>query len=964
MLETLKVTPAKAEIAASLTAILDGDGWLLAMDADNVGRDQKWYNAPQAGAKPITVPNVIQETFPRYHGVTWYWKDFVAPVNPHKEGRYLIRFELVDYKADVWMNGVFVGSHETADGAFVLDMTEAAKPGEENLLAVRVLNPRHEPINGIILNETPHRTKAYPSTPGLDSNHGGIEDSVSLMMVPAVYISDLYVIPNPQTGMIQLETAVKNTRNESVESDLQFAVSTDRFGQLIILKQERHRFEPGDTILPSQVKVDNPRLWDIDDPFLYRVTARISEDSSESFGEFSTRCGFRDFRFEDGWFRLNGRRIFLKCSHTGNSLPIYIHRPHAPDLLNRDILNCKMMGFNAIRFISGVAFRNNLDYCDEIGLLVYEEPYAAWGLADSDKMKYRYDLSLSEMIRRDRNHPSIVIWGLLNESGDSPVFRHAVQSLELVRSLDITRLVFLNSGRFDNVNTIGSLSNPGSYVWEDVLTDAHPYLRVPHRANEINMFRNFGAPEKHYFVSEYGIGSGNNLARMMRLYQQYNGTHAEEYDLLRGYLDRFMNDWNNWKLEQAFIDAEDFFIQSLSRMAGQRKLGWNAIRANPNIVGYSMTGTVDGFTNNAEGPTTVFRELKPGTVDALFDSMAPLRLCLFAEPANIYRASPIKLDVVLANEDVLKPGKYLLRLQVVGPENLRIFNRTIEVEVPAAVKGKEPPLAYPVFSEDVVIDGPTGKYRFLTRFEEGAGAFGGDIEFYVADPADMPSVDAEVVLWGEDAHLEKWLKENGIATRKFNPAVTDRREMILVSRIPQAPGGAEAFRDLATRIAKGSSVVFLAPAVFAGEGNSTRWAPLKNKGRVDNIPRWLYLSDDWSKKHPIFDGLQSGALMDYTIYRDIIPNEVWYEQQLPTEAVAGSIHTSCGYSSGLLLSVHEFGAGRFILNTLWIRENLGNVPVAERLLRNMLNYATANLNQPPAPLPDNFAITLKDMGLQ
>jgi hypothetical protein len=139
---------------------------------------------------------------------------------------------------------------------------------------------------------------------------------------------------------------------------------------------------------------------------------------------------------------------------------------------------------------------------------------------------------------------------------------------------------------------------------------------------------------------------------------------------------------------------------------------------------------------------------------------------------------------------------------------------------------------------------------------------------------------------------------------------------------------------------------------------------LKNKGRVDNIPRWLYLSDDWSKKHPIFDGLQSGALMDYTIYRDIIPNEVWYEQQLPTEAVAGSIHTSCGYSSGLLLSVHEFGAGRFILNTLWIRENLGNVPVAERLLRNMLNYATANLNQPPAPLPDNFAITLKDMGLQ
>lgn len=944
-----------------ICSILDGADWLLAIDPDNVGKDQKWYNVPQADARPITVPNVIQETFPRYHGVAWYWKDFIAYLNPYDEGRYLIRFELVDYKADIWLNGIFVGSHETADGAFALDVTEAINPGKQNLLTVRVLNPCYEPIDGIILGQTPHRNKMYPSTPGWDSNHGGIEDSVSLMMVPAVYISDMYVIPDPQTGIIKLETTVKNNRGKSIECDLQFVVSTDRFGQLITLKHKRHKFEPGETTLMSQMKVDNPRLWDIDDPFLYRTTARISE--GKSFSEFSTRCGFRDFLFEDGWFRLNGRRIFLKCSHTGNGLPIYTHKPHAPDLLNRDLLNCKMMGFNAIRYISGVAFRNNLDYCDEIGLLVYEEPYAGWCLEDSDQMIYRYNLSLSEMIRRDRNHPCIVIWGLLNETLDGPVFRHAVQALKLVRSLDMTRLVFLNSGRFDNVNDIGSLSNPGSCVWEDVLTDAHPYLRVPHRANEINSFRTFGTPEKHYFVSEYGIGSGNNLSRMINLYQQYNGIHTEEYDLLRGYIDQFMNDWKNWKLDQAFIDPEDFFIQSLSRMASQRKLGWNAIRANPNIVGYSMTGTVDGFTNNSEGPTTVFRELKPGTVDALFDSLASLRLCLFAEPANIYRGSYVKLDVALANEDALMPGKYPLRLQVIGPENLRIFDQTIEIEVPAMVKDKEPPLAYPLFSKDVMIDGPTGKYHFLARFEDGAGAFGGDAEFYVTDSADMPVINTEVVLWGEDEDLRRWLNENGIANRQFDPTVIDRREAILVSHAPQFPGGINAFRDLVTRIAKGSSVIFLSPTVFADKDNSTRWAPLKSKGRVDNIPRWLYLSDDWSKRHPIFDGLQGGALMDYIIYQDIIPDKVWYDQQLPTEAISGSIFTSCGYRSGLLVSVHEFGAGRFILNMLLIRENLGKVPAAERLLRNMLNYATTNLHQPHAPLPDDFETTLKGIGL-
>ena len=430
-----------------------------------------------------------------------------------------------------------------------------------------------------------------------------------------------------------------------------------------------------------------------------------------------------------------------------------------------------------------------------------------------------------------------------------------------------------------------------------------------------------------------------------------------------------MDDWDCWKLDHAFIDPDDFFTQSLAHMAAQRKLGWNAIRANPNMAGHNMTGTVDGDSVNAEGLTTVFRELKPGTVDALFDSLAPLRLCVFAELVNLYSGSSVNLEIVLANEDVLQPGTYPLRLQIVGPDNFRAFDRTIEVEVPTTVNGKEPPLAYPIFSDNVVIDGPGGHYSFVARFERGAAAFGGDVEFHVTDSQHMPTVNAEVVLWGEDADLEKRIEANQIAWRRFDPSITDQQELILVSRAPHASGGAEEFRDLATRIARGSSVVFLSPVVFAGDSESTRWAPLKQKGRIDQISRGApqglgpYMADDWCKKHPIFDGLQCGGLMDYTIYRDLIPDEVWYEQQSPAEAIAGSIFTSFGYSSGLLTSVHEFGAGRFILNTLWIRENLGVVPAADRLLRNMLNYAAENLNQPLAPLPGNSEKMLKDIGL-
>ena len=108
--------------------------------------------------------------------------------------------------------------------------------------------------------------------------------------------------------------------------------------------------------------------------------------------------------------------------------------PHDPDFLRRDLINQKMMRYNCIRFISGVPKRYQLDMADEIGLMVYAESYAGWCLADSPHMKSRYNESVFGMIKRDRNHPSITIWGLLNETNDGPVFRHAVSVLPEVRA--------------------------------------------------------------------------------------------------------------------------------------------------------------------------------------------------------------------------------------------------------------------------------------------------------------------------------------------------------------------------------------------------------------------------------------------------------------------------------------------------------------------------------------------------
>jgi hypothetical protein len=1156
---------------------LDGI-WLLAPDPQNAGREEKWWEKPIAGAKPTKVPWIIQDAFPGYHGVAWYWRDFTAPANPHAGGRYLLRFWAVDYLAEVWLNGKHVGGHEGGEGVFLLDVTDVIRPQEPNLLAVRVLNPNNERIDGIVLAETCHYAKSEPFRPGLTFNPGGIVDSVELLVSPMVRVEDLAVRPDWKTGVIEIQANIRNASPTAVAGRIALTAAPVAGGQTLDAAIVAQDLQPGDTLVKAQVHVSEPRLWELNDPYLYRVTARIQVEGLPSLDENSTNCGFRDFRFADGHFQLNGKRVFLKSSHTATIYPIGLHCPHDPDLARREMIQMKMMGFNAIRFFCSVPARYQLDLCDALGLMIYEESFAGWFLADSPKMKERFDHEISDMIRRDRNHPCVVMWGLLNEMPDGPVFRHAVEMLPQVRSLDDTRLVMLNSGRFDGLTgqaaggsmagisiwqdqsgvlepnvtyngtkapisalgvlwdpgrlslhpgpvgefcvvrwtapsdgkysisaqfgsiaekattdvhvlhsgkpifdslinlegqgmqspfaadvsvkagdtidfavgrgngnyggdstgveisvgsaggktydaarefsveqnpsgvwtygrfkagvspdastfhpydkgrvigdptetreVIGSLANPGSMVWEDVVSDQHPYQRVPHTAGIIRTLRTVNGGKTPVFISEYGIGSSLDLVKMTRDYEQLRAEHVEDARWYRAKLDQFMADWKRWNLQDTFASPEDYFGRCLARMGQQRALSLNCIRANPNCVGHSMTGTTD-CGDAGEGVLTLFRQLKPGTVDAIFDGWYPLRWCLFVEPVQVYRGKPAHFEAVLANEDVLKPGKYPARVQVVGPDAQSIFDKTITVTIPDPAARPQPAFALPVFAEDVVIDGPPGKYRFLVTFQQGAAAAGGQAEFYVGDPAELPAVQAEVVLWGEDPALAKWLADQGVRTRPFSPLprvgdgpgamepraeTVSKREVILASAVPPAPGGAVAFADLARRIARGSTVVFLSPAVFAKGDQPAAWVPLAGKGSLAGLPSWLYHKDEWAKNHPIFEGLPAGDLMDYTFYREIIPDTAWVGQDPPAEVVAGAINTSIDYSAGLLVCVHSLGAGRFILNTLQIRENLGQNPAADRLLVNMLRYAARDVAQPPVDLPTDFEGQLKILG--
>jgi len=1135
---------------------LDGANWQLATDPQNSGVAEKWCTAPRPDAKNAKVPGLIQDAFPGYSGAAWFWLDVLIPANPHAGGRHLLRFWDVDYLTDVWVNGTHIGRHEGAQARFTFDATAAVRPGATNRIAVRVLSPFNQPIEGFTRGQTPHG--------GFVSfNCGGIVDSVELVVTPQVRLDDLFVRADPKTGKTRIEADVFNDAKEAVRAAIDFAVAPATSGEAVGGTTVEQELKPGINKVSAEVQLANPRLWELNDPYLYRMTGRLTAAGSKSVSETSTRFGFRDFRFENGYFRLNGRRVFFRSAHTGADSPGSIRLPHDPDLLRRDLLSLKMSGFNAVRFISTQPPRYQLEMCDEIGLMVYEENYSSWMYQDSPQMAERMSRSLTGMLLRDRNHPSIVIWGLLNETGQGNVFKQAVASLPLVRSLDDSRIVLLGSGRFDtignylnglelwkpesgfapcvaynpkeyamcavalmpaktvslipgingeysvvrwsapadgeyavsakfrgtgmftttdvhviqngkpidngfiNVNgcgdrwektatvslskgqtldfavggrtpaggdwyfrwedittlavaiksgdgktynpatdfsisknpsgawsygwlaagaapdastfkpyvkgeiekydVIGDICNPGSDRWEDVLADTHYYPRVPHRELEIARLRTFAGNDNPQFLAEYGIGSALDYPRFLRQSEQAGIENCQLPNDVRARLATFMEAWRRFKLDDTFASPEDYFKQCVAKLAPLKRMGINALRSNPRIVGYNMTGCNDPV-GYGEGFITHFRELKPGATDALFDGFYPVRWCTFAEPVNVYRGAKVHLEAVLSNLDAAKPGQYPARVEVVGPNNERVFRKSLTVTIPEAKENKEPSYVIPVFSEEVPIDGPTGKYRLLLTFEQGVAAAGGETEFYVTDPADMPAVNTGVAVFGNDPELLKWLNGHGIKAQPYKAGKSNARQVVLVSNAAGGEERAEAWRDLAQRIAEGSAAVFLSLDVLKKGDNRLGWLPLANKGAIGmtcefNFPQ-VYLKDEWAKKHPLFEGLPCGGLMDYTFYREMIPDDRYWGQDIPAESVAGAIRTSFAGQchSELMLSVYNLGSGRFILNALRVRQELGQDPTAERLLRNMLRYAAKDLDKPMVPIQGGSNELIKSLG--
>ena len=149
--------------------------------------------------------------------------------------------------------------------------------------------------------------------------------------MPEVRVEDLFVRPDWQTGRILIEANVRNAGLKPGKTTVRFTVSAANSGQTLDSAFAEQEVAPGDTVVRGELFVPNWKLWTLENPFLYRVSAQVAGPGTSSFDEQTTRCGFRDFRYENNAFRLNGKRVYLQGSLEWRCL-MGNEEPNGPEL--------------------------------------------------------------------------------------------------------------------------------------------------------------------------------------------------------------------------------------------------------------------------------------------------------------------------------------------------------------------------------------------------------------------------------------------------------------------------------------------------------------------------------------------------------------------------------------------------------------------------------------------------------
>ncbi|MEZ5040611.1 MAG: glycoside hydrolase family 2 TIM barrel-domain containing protein [Saprospiraceae bacterium] len=356
--------------------------------------------------------DAFDETPGYYRGIGWYAKELTVP-QTWEGKRVFLKFEGANQVADVYLNGALIGSHIGGYTGFGFDLSADLKYGGINTITVRVNNEHDDNI------------------PPLNADftfYGGIYRNVSLIVTEPVHFeldndaSDgIFVstpIVNEQSASVNFRGRVENNtgnrKNAIVEVlilDKSNKVIAEKTAKIVLAPNSKSDFSL------ENLQITSPELWSPDRPYLYQTITRVKEDTDDLaiLDKIVVPLGLRWYKFdEEGRFWLNGKPLKLIGANRhqdfeglGNALPDSYHY--------NDYKKIKELGFNFIRTAHYPQAPEVYRTCDELGLLAWSEIPVVSGISESEEFAQNCLNMQREHIRQTYNHPSLIIYGYMNE---------------------------------------------------------------------------------------------------------------------------------------------------------------------------------------------------------------------------------------------------------------------------------------------------------------------------------------------------------------------------------------------------------------------------------------------------------------------------------------------------------------------------------------------------------------------
>ena len=881
---------------------------------------------PETEWRTVAVPAPWQAQFEDLRdrgGRAWYRHTFEIPPAWSGEQSVVLHFGAVDYFAEVWLNGAFLGTHEGGYLPFEFEVNRLLE--ETNTLLVRVTDPSDNP-------------RKYPDMPFSEIPHGkqswygqtsGLWQSVWLERRAREHIRTLRLTPDLSTGQVSAELAFA----APVVSDTSLRVTVaDPHNETVRMPSVPLKADATDAEVT--VTIDNPLPWSPDTPRLYRIEASLQRNDA-TIDSASDTFGFRTIETRDGHLYLNGERFYMRGALDQDYYPNTIYTPPSLEYLEDQLRQAKAMGLNTLRYHIKVADPRYLEVADRLGLLVWAEfPNFAYL---SDTAAERARTTLAGMVERDWNHPSVAIWTIINEDWGTNLVEnehHRAWLREMyhwLKQLDPSRLVVDNSPNRLSFHIETDIADyhyyqahpDGRPKWDDFIE------RFAARDNTLLFSPNDDAViggDEPLIVSEFGVWGLPNIDDLL-------GEDGREpfwmerglgfYDGVaypHGIKDRF----RRWHFDQLYGGWQPFIEATQWRQYYALKYQIETIRRRHQLDGYVITELTDvhwevnGLLDMARNPR-VFAD----ALALLNRNTMPIPVPQDQRVA-FWAGQPVNIDLVVAHQEGVPLE------QVETHWALDSSHAAGQVETASLGVGGVQTVGTTGF---VAPDLETARSDRLTvtvhADEQEIGRNHLNLAFFPRRPG--PPV--AVPLWTPDAALAERLETLGYDT----VTSMDDAAVLVLHRLTA---------KTAAFVRNGGRVLVLVDDLDAVgpyfprvDIFSPRMRPRKREGTPWS-GYWV-TSFSWLRRHGPFARVPGEPFLDQSFQR-VIPDYV-LEGFSPAdfeEMVYAGIFVGWVNKMAALIGVRRYGRGEVVLTTFrLLNDRAGEDPVATTLLDGLIELA-------------------------